>query len=130
MRGITHRTLNRSKQLVIMDEVDGMSAGDRGGVQELIRLIQKTLIPIVCICNDRESPKVRTLATKCYDLVFARPSAWAKERSVSRRSEIANRLMYICKQEGIAVEKGALTDLATATNGDIRQVGAGERRYM
>lgn len=52
-----------------------MSAGDRGGVQELVRLIQKTLIPIVCICNDRESPKVRTLATKCYDLVFARPAA-------------------------------------------------------
>lgn len=75
MRRVTHRTLNRSKQLVIMDEVDGMSAGDRGGVQELTRLIKKTLIPIVCICNDRESPKVRTLATKCYDLVFARPSA-------------------------------------------------------
>ena len=35
MRRVTHRTLNRSKQLVIMDEVDGMSAGDRGGVQEL-----------------------------------------------------------------------------------------------
>ena len=75
MGRVTHRTLNRSKQLVIMDEVDGMSAGDRGGVQELIRLIQKTLIPIICICNDRESPKVRTLAMKCYDLVFARPSA-------------------------------------------------------
>lgn len=48
---------------------------------------------------------------------------------MSRRSDVANRLMYICKQEGIAVEKDALTDLATATNGDIRQVGAGERRH-
>lgn len=35
-----------------MDEVDGMSGGDRGGVQELINLIKNTRVPIVCIAND------------------------------------------------------------------------------
>lgn len=60
---------------MVMDEVDGMSAGDRGGVQELMRVIQSMRVPIICICNDRESPKVRTLAGKCYDLVFTRPPA-------------------------------------------------------
>lgn len=32
-----------------------------------------------------------------------------------------NRLLYICKQEGVAVEKAALAELVEATNGDIRQ---------
>lgn len=30
------------RQLLIMDEVDGMSSGDRGGMAELIQLIKKT----------------------------------------------------------------------------------------
>ncbi|CAG8772219.1 7545_t:CDS:2, partial [Racocetra persica] len=34
------RKMNRT--LIIMDEVDGMSAGDRGGVAELVQLIKKT----------------------------------------------------------------------------------------
>lgn len=55
-----------------MDEVDGMSAGDRGGMAELIQLIKKTKIPIICICNDRSSPKVRSLANYCLDLRFRR----------------------------------------------------------
>ena len=47
------RTLQ--KQLIIMDEVDGMSSGDRGGVTAIIDMIKKTKIPIICICNDRQS---------------------------------------------------------------------------
>ena len=46
------------KHVLIMDEVDGMSAGDRGGMAELILLIRKTRIPIICACNDRASPMV------------------------------------------------------------------------
>ena len=47
------------KQLVIMDEVDGMGGSDRGGIQELILLIKKSRVPIICICNDRQHQKIR-----------------------------------------------------------------------
>jgi hypothetical protein len=30
-----------------------MSSGDRGGVAELNKIIKKSKIPIICICNDR-----------------------------------------------------------------------------
>ena len=60
------------KAVVIMDEVDGMSAGDRGGIAELILLIKKSKLPIICICNDRASVKVRSLANYCLDLRFRR----------------------------------------------------------
>ncbi|KAF3955779.1 hypothetical protein CMV_019035 [Castanea mollissima] len=37
------------KTVLIMDEVDGMSAGDRGGVADLIASIKISKIPIICI---------------------------------------------------------------------------------
>ena len=41
-----------------MDEVDGVSGNsDRGGIQELILLIKRSRIPIICICNDRQHKK-------------------------------------------------------------------------
>lgn len=47
------------KQVVIMDEVDGMGGSDRGGIQELILLIKKSRVPIIAICNDRQHQKIR-----------------------------------------------------------------------
>jgi replication factor C subunit 1 len=58
-----------SKRLVIMDEVDGMGGSDRGGIQELIKVLKTSKNPIICICNDRMCPKVRSLANHCYDLL-------------------------------------------------------------
>ena len=56
-----------------MDEVDGVSGNnDRGGIQALIKIIKTTKTPIICICNDRQSQKVKSLANHCYDLKFIR----------------------------------------------------------
>lgn len=63
-----------SKHVLLMDEVDGMAGNeDRGGLQELINLIKSTDVPIICICNDRNNPKMRTLANYIYDLRFSKP---------------------------------------------------------
>lgn len=60
------------KQLVIMDEVDGMGGSDRGGIQELILLIKKSRVPIIAICNDRQHQKIRRVR---FDSIrFAEPS--------------------------------------------------------
>ena len=58
---------------LIMDECDGMSSSDRGGIQALTDIILKSDIPIICICNDREKQQIRTLAKYCVDLKFSRP---------------------------------------------------------
>ncbi|KAL7981688.1 hypothetical protein Chor_010883 [Crotalus horridus] len=63
-----------AKHVLIMDEVDGMAGNeDRGGIQELIDLIKHTKVPIICMCNDRNHPKIRSLAHYCFDLRFPRP---------------------------------------------------------
>ncbi|KAK6119830.1 hypothetical protein DH2020_046425 [Rehmannia glutinosa] len=58
------------KTVLIMDEVDGMSAGDRGGVADLIASIKISKIPIICICNDRYSQKLKSLVNYCLLLSF------------------------------------------------------------
>ena len=47
-----------------MDEVDGMSGGDRGGIQDLMATIASSKIPIICICNDKYNQKLRSLRNK------------------------------------------------------------------
>ena len=62
------------KTVLIMDEVDGMSAGDRGGVADLIASIKVSKIPIICICNDRYSQKLKSLVNHCLPLNYRKPT--------------------------------------------------------
>lgn len=99
--------------VLVMDEVDGMAGNeDRGGIQELIQLIKSSRIPVICMCNDRHHPKIRSLTNYCFDLQFSRPNA----------KQILGAMMSICFKEGIKVPPEALNDIITGANHDIRQV--------
>ncbi|KIM79000.1 hypothetical protein PILCRDRAFT_10660 [Piloderma croceum F 1598] len=65
------------KTCLIMDEVDGMSAGDRGGVGALNALIKKTKFPIICIVNDPNAQKLKPLIASTFALTFKKPDAAA-----------------------------------------------------
>lgn len=99
------------RRVVIMDEVDGMSAPDKGGLLELIKIIKISKIPIICICNDRQSLKLRGLANICYDLRMMRPT----------KSRITQRLVQIATQEGLQVEANAVELLVEQSGNDVRQ---------
>jgi DNA polymerase III delta prime subunit len=71
--GTSSSTMGR-KHCLLMDEVDGMAGNeDRGGLQELVALIKSSQIPVICMCNDRNHQKMRTLSNYCFDLRFQRP---------------------------------------------------------
>lgn len=95
-----------------MDEVDGMGAGDRSGMAELIQMIKKSKVPIICICNDRQSQKVKSLAQYCLDLRYQRPV----------KTVIARRAVEIGRMEGMEVEPNAAEAIAESCGNDIRQV--------
>ena len=57
-----------------MDEVDGMSARDGGGVADLIASIKISEISIICICNDRYSQKLKSLRNYYLMLNFRKPT--------------------------------------------------------
>ncbi|VDD87833.1 unnamed protein product [Enterobius vermicularis] len=103
---------NKLTHLLIMDEVDGMSGNeDRAGLAELIKMIKDTKIPVICICNDRQSPKMRTLVNYCFDLRFPRP----------RVEQIRSRIQTIVFQEKLKLTKEEVDDIIGASNHDVRQ---------
>ncbi|KAI0242312.1 DNA replication factor C complex subunit Rfc1 [Massospora cicadina] len=95
--------LEAQRPALILDEIDGMSGGDRGGVAEIIKYIKRTKVPIICICNDRMSPKVRSLAAYCIDLKF-------------------RRIEMIAKREGLMLSSNVIDKLFEMSHSDIRQV--------
>jgi DNA polymerase III delta prime subunit len=73
---------------LIMDEVDGMFKGDRGGIDELISYIsipsirRKKLgnssnrtVPMICICNVGSVKKetIKNLQKECFEMTFSHP---------------------------------------------------------
>ena len=78
----------------------------------MIRLLKTTKVPIICICNDRLSQKVRTLASHCFDLKLRRPT----------KEQVARRMRAIAEYEGLPIDNDAIELLSESSGNDIRQV--------
>jgi len=75
----------RKSIAVIMDEIDGMNNGDKGGITSLIKLIRqkktkkqrqehKTINPIICIGNYNTDKKIRELMKVCHSFELRLPT--------------------------------------------------------
>ncbi|KAK5136892.1 hypothetical protein LTR08_001814 [Meristemomyces frigidus] len=102
----------KKKLVLIMDEVDGMSAGDRGGVGALSAVCKKTQIPMILICNDRKLPKMKPFDYVTYDLPFKRPTT----------DMIRSRISTIAYREGLKIPTNVINALIEGSGADIRQV--------
>ncbi|KAL8658308.1 MAG: hypothetical protein Q9226_001088 [Calogaya cf. arnoldii] len=102
----------KKKLVLIMDEVDGMSAGDRGGVGALAAVCRKTNIPMILICNERKQPKMAPFDRVTYDLPFRRPTV----------DQIRSRIMTICFREKLNIPVNVINALIEGSHADIRQI--------
>ncbi|KAI0541613.1 replication factor RFC1 C terminal domain-containing protein [Xylaria digitata] len=102
----------KKRIVLIMDEVDGMSAGDRGGVAALAKFCKKTEVPLILICNERKLPKMKPFDFVTYDIKFQRPQV----------EQIRSRMMTICHREGLKLPPQVLDALIEGSNRDIRQI--------
>ncbi|CAO1614404.1 unnamed protein product [Sympodiomycopsis kandeliae] len=100
------------KSVLILDEVDGMSGGDRGGIGAINQLIRKTKIPIILIANDRKSQKMRPFDSTTFNNNFQKP----------RADSVRSRLQTIAFREGLKVDKTAMDQLIAAAQSDMRLV--------
>lgn len=103
---------NKKKIVLIMDEVDGMSAGDRGGVGAMAKICKTTDIPMILICNERKLPKMKPFDFVTYDIPFRRPTV----------DQIRSRIATICHREGLKMPMPVIEALIEGSNKDIRQV--------
>jgi hypothetical protein len=73
------------KIAIIMDEIDGMNNGDKGGINTLIKLIRPkktkkqkneefTMIPIICIGNYKVDKKIKELMKVCNTIELTTPT--------------------------------------------------------
>lgn len=109
------------KCAIVMDEVDGM-ASDRGGVTSLIQFIKDAKQPIICICNDRNHPKIRTLASHCLDLQFKPPSLFDVKKLLKRVQASVNMYREDNSPKFELPDDHTLEVLTSTCKGDIRQI--------
>jgi len=73
------------KLAIIMDEIDGMNSGDKGGINSLIKLIRPkktkkqkkediTMIPIICIGNYHIDKKIKEMMKVCVPIELKTPT--------------------------------------------------------
>ena len=69
-------TRERKKIVIVMDDIDGMNNGDKGGINSLIKIIRPkktkkqkqeelSMNPIICIGNNQIDKKIRELVSQC-----------------------------------------------------------------
>lgn len=108
---ISQQSLFSKGKVILVDEVDGLAGNkDRGGLQELKRLIQKTTFPIILTATNPWENKFSSLRSK---------SQLMKFEELTHES-IFPVLNHICNKEKIKADKTALKSLARMTGGDLR----------
>jgi replication factor C subunit 1 len=96
----------------VMDEVDGVGGGDRGGLSALLPIVKKTKVPIILICNDRSDRRIQSLLNHSFDVKFTQPTA----------QQIFKRVSQIVKLEKAHLDYGHFQDVCASSGNDIRQI--------
>jgi replication factor C subunit 1 len=112
---------------IIMDEVDGMFKGDRGGIEELLSYISipsnrkkkvtknfNRQVPIICICNIGNVKKevIKNLKKECFEVSFSLPD----NRSLRK---VADRII---RGEQMSITEEAIESIISHSQGDYRRL--------
>ena len=107
---IEQKSLTKNNKIILVDEVDGISATDRGGLIELISLISSSNYPIIITANDIWDRKFSELRQKC-DLVKLKELDYQTIKDV---------MICLLKKEKLFIDNKILTVIAVKARGDLR----------
>ena len=104
---------------IVMDEIDGMNSGDKGGINTLIRLIREkktkkqkqediTFNPIICIGNYHIDKKIKELMNVCHTIELSQPTQKQIETIISKIMP--------------TLGKSIRNDIVTFSQGDLRSI--------
>ena len=103
-------SLFKKGKILLMDEIDGLSSNDRGGVGELARIIQTTKFPIIMTSNDVWQSKLSPIRSKSKIIEF-------KALGIDA---IVSILRKVAKKEGLNKDEAFLRLVAIKSQGDVR----------
>jgi replication factor C large subunit len=104
------RSLLKAGKIILMDEADGITGTDIGGIPELVRLISTTNFPIIMTCNDVWQSKLSPLRAKC---------KLVEMKALSTLS-VLELLKKISEKEGINKNISFLSQIVLKSQGDVR----------
>ena len=97
-------------KIILIDEVDSLSSGDRGGIKAIVRIMKESRFPVIVTANDPYIHKLQPLRSYAKIVKLSKVDV----RSVEKR------LREICEAEKIKVGDGVLKSLARWSAGDLR----------
>jgi len=109
----------KKKLAIIMDEIDGMNSGDKGGINSLIKLIRPkktkkqklediTMVPIICISNYHQDKKIKEMMKMCKKI----------ELKVPTNEQIRNISTLLMPDLNFNI----ITNIISIINGDLRKL--------
>jgi|SaaInlV_150m_DNA_3_1039698.scaffolds.fasta_scaffold07011_4 replication factor C large subunit len=107
---LEQQSLIKDSKIILVDEVDGISVADWGGLAELLSLIEFTKYPIIITANDIWNKKLNTLRRKAEMMQL-------KEIDYKTIKEI---LIEILKKENKLIKDDLLTTISIKAKGDLR----------
>ena len=114
---LMHRKIKRN--VIVMDEIDGMTNGDKGGINTLIKLIrpkktkrqkmeERVNTPIICIGNYHIDKKITELMKVCQVFKLETPTH--------------DQILQIVKHYAPTIENDDLQYIITYTNGNLHKL--------
>ncbi|MCD6477239.1 MAG: replication factor C large subunit [Candidatus Aenigmarchaeota archaeon] len=100
---------NKGK-IILIDEIDNMTSKDKGGIEEIIKLIKESKYPIILTANDAYNPKLRNLRNYCELLQIKKINSLSIEK----------KLKEIAKKENILIKDSIIKEISRKSNGDLR----------
>jgi len=104
------KSLTKKGKIILIDEVDGISEADRGGITELLSLIESSAHPVIITANDIWGKKFSGLRKK---------SELVQLKEVDYKT-IKNVMIGILRKERKFIDNDILTNIAIKAKGDLR----------
>lgn len=104
------RSLFKRGKIILMDEVDGVTGTDIGGIPELVRIIATTRYPIIMTCNDVWQTKLSPIRVKS-KLV---------EMKALEPPKILQILTQVAEKEKLRKDLTMLRQITLKSQGDVR----------
>jgi replication factor C large subunit len=126
-------SLFKKGKLLLMDEVDGVTGSDIGGVPELIRILEKTAHPIIMTANNIWNSKFSSLRRKCKLIELKSIDTETITRFLKKilEKEGKEENYHFLRQIALKSQgdmRGALNDLQAHSIGEINIVNVEEKR--
>ncbi len=107
---IKQKSLVEKQKVILIDEVDGIFGVDRGGAQELTKLIEQSPYPLILTANDAYNKKLKAI----------RKQAILIELNEIDYRTVKEVLIDILRKENKFVHNNILTKIAAKARGDLR----------